>query len=138
MKHCSLLFFSILFIFSGCSKKSDPVPTNQLTSCITVQSGTLFAQQSILFTSCSKQASTWLWDFGDGGGAATENPTHTYNAAGTFTVKLTTSDGKNTQVSTLQITVTKSLVFLHPANTISHDSTWVTGIHLVTGTIKEY
>src|SRR6185369_2483932 len=72
----------------------------------------------------------------DGFGSTSENPTHAYNSGGTFTVKLTTSDGKNSVVTTKQITVAKALVFYHPANTISHDSVWVTGLHIVTGTIK--
>src|SRR3989304_2305296 len=35
---------------------------------------------------------TYSWDFGDGGGAATQNPSHTYNASGTYTAKGTLQD----------------------------------------------
>lgn len=132
----SLLPLSIVLIVLGCSKSKDPAPANQLTSCFNVQTGTLTAQQNIQFTSCSHLAVTWLWEFGDGYGSTSENPTHSYNQGGTFTVKLTTSDGSKTQLSTKQITVAKALVFFHPSNTISHDSAWVTGVHIVTGTIK--
>jgi len=31
----------------------------------------------------------WLWDFGDGTTSILQNPVHTYNSAGTYTVKLT-------------------------------------------------
>lgn len=38
---------------------------------------------------------SWEWDFGDGGTAFVQNPTHTYTVQGTYTVKLiiTTSSG---------------------------------------------
>jgi PKD repeat protein len=34
----------------------------------------------------------WSWTFGDGGLSTARNPTHTYAAAGTYTVKLTATD----------------------------------------------
>ncbi len=34
----------------------------------------------------------WSWDFGDGNTSTTQNPSHTYAAAGTYTVKLTVTD----------------------------------------------
>lgn len=36
---------------------------------------------------------TWLWYFGDGDSATQQHPVHTYQANGTYTVKLTISDG---------------------------------------------
>ncbi len=35
---------------------------------------------------------SWSWNFGDGGTAAIQNPTHAYAAAGTYTVSLTVTD----------------------------------------------
>ena len=48
---------------------------------------------------------TWLWDFGDGGTSATENPNHVYATAGTFIVELIAiiEGGCN---DTIEITVT--------------------------------
>jgi PKD repeat protein len=34
---------------------------------------------------------SWAWDFGDGGTSTLQNPTHTYTAAGSYTVALTVS-----------------------------------------------
>jgi len=39
-------------------------------------------------------ALTYLWNFGDGSTGSGVAPTHVYNAAGTFTLTLTVSDGK--------------------------------------------
>ena len=41
---------------------------------------------------------TWAWDFGDGNTSTEQNPTHTYAAAGTYTVSLAVS-GPNCQSS---------------------------------------
>ena len=45
-------------------------------------------------------ATTWSWDFGDSNTATSQNPTHVYNTAGTYTVTLTVGDGTTTNVET--------------------------------------
>ena len=42
---------------------------------------------------------TYRWDFGDGATSTQANPSHTYAAAGRYTVRLTTSDGAMEAVS---------------------------------------
>jgi PKD repeat protein len=39
----------------------------------------------------------WAWDFGDGATSTDRNPTHTYSASGTFSVRLTVTDGGGAQ-----------------------------------------
>ncbi|MDX1905652.1 MAG: PKD domain-containing protein [Bacteroidia bacterium] len=41
----------------------------------------------------------WSWDFGDGTGAAVQNPAHTYTTPGLYTVTLTTTDNNGCQSS---------------------------------------
>ena len=49
---------------------------------------------------------TYAWDFGDGGTASTKDAMHTYTAAGTYTAKVTVSDGKGgTGSATLTVVV---------------------------------
>ncbi|MCC6462258.1 MAG: PKD domain-containing protein, partial [Saprospiraceae bacterium] len=56
--------------------------------------------KKVLFTSAAQNHNTLAWDFGDGGTSVDANPTHTYAAAGTYTVKLTaTGDGGTDVVS---------------------------------------
>lgn len=49
----------------------------------------------IVFTDLSNPAppATWFWDFGDSTTSTTQNPIHTYQDDGYFTVKLTVTDG---------------------------------------------
>ncbi len=42
----------------------------------------------------SSPISSWQWDFGDGGSGTEQHPSHAYQAPGTYTVKLTVSDGQ--------------------------------------------
>jgi len=50
-------------------------------------------------------ALTYAWDFGDGAKATGVKASHTYTAAGTFTVKLTASDGTLAAAATRTVTV---------------------------------
>ena len=64
---------------------------------------TFFKGESIQFTDLSKNDPTsWFWDFGDGNTSTSQNPTHTYSSAGTYTVKLTVSNayGSDTTIKT--------------------------------------
>jgi PKD repeat protein len=62
---------------------------------------------TILFSGASVQ--TYAWDFGDplsgSNTSAVQNPTHSYNNAGTFTVRLTITDTQN-RVGTATVSVT--------------------------------
>ncbi|MEP6639748.1 MAG: PKD domain-containing protein [Chloroflexota bacterium] len=63
----------------------------------TPTSGT--APLAVAFHNSSTGSPTsWSWTFGDGGASTAQNPTHTYGAAGTYTVSLTVANsaGSNT------------------------------------------
>gem|GEM_PF-3469840 len=55
---------------------------------------------------------TWSWSFGDGGTSTAQNPSHTYTAAGVYTVTLTSSNtaGSDDETKTDYITVTEPVV----------------------------
>ncbi len=58
------------------------------------------------FTDATSGSPTaWAWLFGDGGSAATQNPSHTYSAPGTFTVCLTIADSCGSDSSCNSITL---------------------------------
>jgi hypothetical protein len=64
---------------------------------------------TVKFTDKSSNATSLMWDFGDKSAISTEsNPSHTYKAAGFFTVKLTATNGNKSSVATNSISVRKN------------------------------
>jgi len=73
----------------------------------TPTSGT--APLAVSFTDQSTNSPTsWSWTFGDGGTATTQNPSHSYTTAGSYTVSLTATNsaGSDAETKTGYITVT--------------------------------
>lgn len=66
------------------------------------------------FTDLSNFASSWSWNFGDGGTSNVQNPQHTYNASGTYTVTLVATYGicSDTIVKVANINVTNPVNFV--------------------------
>jgi PKD repeat protein len=65
---------------------------------------------AVSFTDASTEVPTgWSWSFGDGATSTAQNPSHTYTAAGNYTVSLTASNafGSDTETKTSYITVTE-------------------------------
>jgi YVTN family beta-propeller protein len=56
----------------------------------------VFPSVPVQFTDLSKDATKWVWDFGDGSGSTKQNPVHTYSATGIYTVSLTVSNSNGT------------------------------------------
>jgi hypothetical protein len=63
--------------------------------------------QTVTFTDASTGSPTsWSWSFGDGGTSTAQNPTHTFAAAGTYTVTLVAENAGGTTTATHAVTVT--------------------------------
>lgn len=60
----------------------------------------------ITFTNTSTGATSYSWDFADGGTSAEANPTHTYAAAGVYKVKMTATNSAGSSVSEKEFTLT--------------------------------
>ncbi len=88
----------LLFLFGGC-KKNDPI-----TACIN-EVPVAFAGTPVTLTSCSFNATSYLWDFGDGSTSTQVSPSHTYASAGTYTVTLTATGSGGSVGATKSITV---------------------------------
>ncbi|AKB37164.1 cell surface protein [Methanosarcina siciliae C2J] len=75
------------------SSTLEPEPVAEFTADVT--GGT--APLTVNFTDQSTGTPTsWLWDFGDGANSTEQNPSHTYSAAGNYTVNLTVENAAGT------------------------------------------
>jgi len=54
----------------------------------------------VTFTNTSTLATSYLWDFGDGGTSTTAEPIHTYDAPGVYTVSLTAINNLGSDIET--------------------------------------
>jgi PKD repeat protein len=71
----------------------------------------------VQFTDTSTGAVTsWSWDFGDGGGSAAQNPSHTYNSPGTYIVRLTITGPGGSSTKTAAI-----ILATNPAKLLNED-----------------
>ncbi|MGB3468448.1 MAG: LamG-like jellyroll fold domain-containing protein [Cyclobacteriaceae bacterium] len=69
----------------------------------------IYAESAINFTDASYKATSWEWDFGDGGTSTEENPTHIYQRSGKYPVTLTINGGAATDTKTDYIHVLPNL-----------------------------
>ncbi len=68
------------------------------------------APLKVQFTDASSgEVTSWLWDFGDGETSTDQNPKHTYDQAGEYTVKLTiqATEGADLEIKNAYIYVTE-------------------------------
>ena len=96
------LFLSVLtlsFFVVSCEEELIPV------SSFTFSGANKSAPAEVEFTNISQNATTFLWEFGDGTNSTEKNTKHTYATAGTYAVKLTAYNGKNSNTMTLSITI---------------------------------
>ena len=64
---------------------------------------------TVVLTDESQNATSWLWDFGDGYQSTLVNPVHTYQETGNFIICLTVSNecGSDTKCDTVRIALTE-------------------------------
>lgn len=106
-KHTLVAFVALtlgLVTVTGCKKEEKTT-----TACISTTASTFNTGQAVAFSSCSKEAASFLWTFGDGSTAsALENPTHTYTESGTYNVSLATTGTSGNATATKTITIEHS------------------------------
>ena len=85
-------------------------PTTPLAAAITASAVSGQAPLSVQFGSSGSTGSItgYLWNFGDGSTATTATASHVYTTAGTYTAKLTVTDGSSTNQATVTITASQT------------------------------
>ena len=113
MKNIYVLFLCIA-VFYSCSKDEtgpDPVanPKIDLKACFTVNKDTVSVGEELHITSCSKDATTFSYQFGNGETSVEENPKIILQEGGDYNITLTVSDDKqNTDTHSHAIYVTSA------------------------------
>lgn len=99
--------FTVTLIASNLSGSSSITKTNFINvfGPPTASFTSSTANTSVTFTNTSVGGSSYLWDFGDGDSSTEINPTHTYNAGGTYTVVLTATNDCGTATATSTVTI---------------------------------
>lgn len=111
------------FIFFTSCKKESAKPGPDPFYAVSIDGFT------VTFTNQTKGATSYKWDFGDGGTSTDESPSHTYPSKGKFvpTLYATSSDGVTKEASTV--------IFISKASAIKMDdgtlSDWDTVTHNV-------
>ncbi|RSK32355.1 PKD domain-containing protein [Hymenobacter metallilatus] len=85
---------------TGCGKKPEAcftiekgIPSSKINETVEVNAG------------CSTEATSFVWEWGDGASDTGIKTNHKYNAAGTFTIKLTAKNDDNSATTTKQVTI---------------------------------
>ncbi len=119
MKKQSVFFIAatLMAVLLISCEKDDP-PTASFTAAIN--------GYEVTFTSKVTKATTYSWDFGDGGTSTEANPVHTYDESGTFTVKLTVKGDGGQAVATEEVEVLASFEeLLTGGPSAPNGKTWV-------------
>ncbi len=99
--------FSMLFIaavaLSGCRKDDEPEPADVIASFQYEISAENWSE--VAFANYSQNASSYVWDFGDGESSTDENPVHAYAAGGTYEVTLTATGAAGSAARSESITL---------------------------------
>ncbi len=111
-----------------------PAPVANFTANVT--SGV--APLAVTFTDQSSNSPTaWSWVFGDSSTSTVQSPSHTYSAAGYYTVSLTASNsaGSNTNTKTNYITACTEVI-IYPALWETNNN-WGAQVSLVSGALAD-
>ena len=92
----------LAIILVGC-KTNEPEEVNPSANFSCSSNGLI-----VTFSNSSKNANSFKWNFGDGQTSTTKNPSHKYSKYGTFTVKLTATNGEKSHTTSKSIMLTEA------------------------------
>ena len=111
MKYLYPLLLGILFTYS-CSKDSndgDDPKIALLEACFEISKDTLSVGENLQLTNCSKGATSYAYNFGNGKNSTEESPVTTFENGGDFNISLTvTNDEMETKTFSREVHVTSA------------------------------
>ncbi len=139
LKFWSIALIAMLFITS-CDVEKEKEKENKLEASFVFTPLNPKINEVVKFTSTSKNASYYEWDFGDGNTSSYENPEHTYTSEGTFEVQLTVSNKAEESLSvskTIEVSAALPGTVIEHNSDITADEVWGSQyIHIVTRNIE--
>jgi len=104
---------TLTVVYSSVSKSVSQtitvLPPSVLNASFTYSPSSAMAGQAVQFIDTSTGGPTsWLWNFGDNTTSNSKNPSHTYTAAGSYTVTLTVTNSSGSKSVSQTITVLPS------------------------------
>jgi PKD repeat protein len=101
-----LFFVPIAFmVMYACSEPQGPPPNLLPNASCGYASYSGYDTVSVTFTNTSTNADSYLWDFGDGNTSTLSAPTHIFNGAGVYQVKLVAYNQHGSDTVVLPITI---------------------------------
>jgi uncharacterized membrane protein len=97
MYSLSLMAVAIIVLTISSCKKDDPEPVNPVASFQFEVSATNFLE--VTFTNYSTNATSYAWNFGDGGTSTDKDPVYVYATAGSYEIVLTASNAEGTSAT---------------------------------------
>lgn len=123
-----VLSFTIALVTS-CGDKESPLPDIRVAFSFSPENPE--AGEEVTFTNASTGGTEFVWDFGDGGTSTDQNPAYTYEASGTYTIKLVV-DGYE------ELAATKDIVVGDPVPVISYSPDVVEAGSAITFSVDVY
>jgi hypothetical protein len=110
--------------FQSCEDNDTDISTElvaRFTQTINQSKGT------VTFINLSENAASYNWDFGDGTSSIVINPEKTYNASGTYDVKLTVSN-KNSEIAIFQDIIEIKIILIINGDFENGSEGWIVGV----------
>ena len=127
--------FSMALIVLSCNKKEEEEDPNTPEACFEPPTELVAGTPGVFNATCSFNAISYAWDFGDGGTSMEANPNYTFSEGGTFMVTLMVDNGEGlTDELTMEIVVESPSIIEH-SGYINEDETWINAVHLITGDV---
>ncbi|MDN5213101.1 PKD domain-containing protein [Fulvivirgaceae bacterium BMA12] len=92
-KFFNLFIFLIIGTIVSCDDDESDIKPE---ACFTIASNENKAGEAVQFTNCSKNATMFVWDFGDGETSIEKQPSHIYAQQGSYNVTLLAGEDTNT------------------------------------------